>query len=164
MTFRKQILAKTKKDTYRRPGKGGVLLALGWIFDQRALESKFRKRLQQRAKFYFRQALRYKRDEREAMRGLATVSMHEGQYSRALALYQKAHNMRKDADTYNDFGNLYRKLGQIEKSRQCYQRARLLARKTHNGFLLSIVQKNLKMLNERESRLPRRRQVHSDFD
>lgn len=143
-----KYLRRLKGSTKSDPAKGNILITLGWIFDQRALQSKSRKRLQQRAKFYFRQTLRHKRNKREALRGLATVFMHEGQYSRALALYQKAHNMGKDADTYNDFGNLYRKLGHIEKSRQFYKKALRLARRTRNDFLVSIAQRNLEMLND----------------
>lgn len=148
--FANRYLRKLTRTNTNNPTKGSVLLALGWIFDQRTLQSKSRKRLQQRAKFYFRQALRHKRSKREALRGLATVFMHEGQYARAHALYRKAHTMRSAADTYNDFGNLYRKLGQIEKSRRYYKNALLLARKTRDDFLLSIAEKNLEMLDDRD--------------
>jgi tetratricopeptide (TPR) repeat protein len=130
------------------PLRGNILITLGWIFDQRALKSKLRKRLQRRAKFYFRQALRYKQNKREALRGLATVLMHEGHYKRALALYQKAHSIKRDADTFNDLGNIFRKMGRVEQALQYYKKSLMAAKKTRNDFLVEIAKKNLALLGK----------------
>ncbi len=146
----KRYLRELKSFSKNNPNKGEIFKMLGIIYDQKALKSKLKKKFQEKAKFYFQKALKYKKVKRDALRGLGTVFMHQGNYKKALYYYLKAHRMKRDADTYNDLGNLYRKMKQFKKAENFYKKGLKIAKRKEKDlyykFIISAIQKNLNLL------------------
>jgi len=126
-----------------------INLNFGALYDQWALKIKDEKRkkeYQRKAKLYFKKALQNKETRHRAIRGLAIVSMHQKKYKEALQLYRRAFRIKRDIHTYNDLGNIYRKLKKYKISIRYYKKAYLLSLKKNKEFQIGPVF-NLMMLN-----------------
>lgn len=101
----------------------------GRLYDQWALSLKEDKRstLQRKAKRNFQKAAKDPKLAVAALRGLALVNLHQGRLKQALRLYAKAFQKIKNAQTYNDMGNIFRKLGNPNKAINYYQKAKEIA-------------------------------------
>ena len=103
-----------------------VCIQLGWLYDQWALSDKrkdAKKKHQNLAKKYFRSAMTDKKEKRQAIRGLGTVLMHEGNYQKSLRYYKESYKIKKDFDTCNDLGNLYQKIGKYKLATRYYKKS-----------------------------------------
>lgn len=123
-----------------------IYVLLGWLYDQWALVSNdsLKGKYQRQAKKYFKSSVKNKDTKQESIRGLATVLMHQDKLLDSLKYYKKAHNLRKNFNTYNDLGNIYRKLRKNKLSVSFYEKA---LSKTGNKEESSISLYNLVMIN-----------------
>lgn len=140
--FFKSYLNKNNNDCY-------VFNQLGWAYDQQALITKDinkQKQYQLKARQYFKLAYSNKDTKKEAVRGIATVLMHQQQYDEALKYYKQAHKIEKDFDTYNDLGNIYQKINKDQIAIKYYKQA---LKMTKNKDALAIPLLNLILINKK---------------
>lgn len=121
------LLKKYLKQVNERDNKiFRIYLLLGWLYDQWALrvrKKSLRNKYQKKAKEYFKISVKNKNTKQEALRGIATVLMHQEKLSEALGYYKKAHSLKKDFDTHNDLGNIYRRLNKNNLSVSFYRKS-----------------------------------------
>ena len=120
---------------------------LGWLYDQWALISNnsLKNRYQKQAKKYFKISIKNKDTKQESIRGFATVLMHQNKLADSLEYYKKAHGIKKNFNTYNDLGNIYRKLKKNKLSSSFYKKA-LSKADSKEEYSISLY--NLVMINK----------------
>jgi tetratricopeptide (TPR) repeat protein len=107
-----------------------INILYGRLYDQWSLKLKGKKKkeMQKKAENYFKKACKDPRTKISGLRGLALVAMHQNKLKKACSLYQKVFKQIKNAQTCNDMGNIYRKLGKIDKAIDCYKQSLSLAK------------------------------------
>jgi len=126
-----------------------IYLLLGWLYDQWSLsikEESSRSQYQNKAKVYFKKSIKNEKNKREALRGIGTVLMHQEKISEALKYYRRAHNLKRDFSTYNDLGNIYRRLKRDKLAIFYYKKAFSLSK---NKGKSAIPLFNLVVINKR---------------
>jgi tetratricopeptide (TPR) repeat protein len=134
-----------------------IYLLLGWLYDQWALKIKeklLRNQYQNEAKKYFRKSIKNGKFKQEAFRGIGTVLMHQEKISQALEYYKKAHSLKKDFSTYNDLGNIYRRLNKDKLAISFYKKAFFLNKNKEKSAipLFNLIIVNRKLNNQKEGK------------
>lgn len=97
-----------------------IFIALGWIHDQIAIKKKVPNRYQVRIKAenYFNRVTQSKNklNKFQALRGLATICLHQGKFQKALKIYKQALRIKKDGSIHNDLGNIYKIIKDYKKA------------------------------------------------
>ena len=124
--FREAERVLKKRLKALREEQSRLYVLLGRLCDQLALGTKSKPRrvsLQKEAKGYFEKALSDRDIRWQAMRGLATLLMHQRKYTESLKLYRKTFQFKKSLQSYNDLGNIYQKLGKNKLAFKYYKKA-----------------------------------------
>ena len=99
----------------------------------------------------FDEAIRLKSDFAEAHHGRGNTKADLGEYLPAIADYDEAIRLKpEDAAAYNDRGTAKAKLGRIAEARTDFEKAQELAKKAGNDKIVSLVEENLRKLENSE--------------